>query len=101
MNDDLIKLDPEGLDEQGKLILTEGKTIEEALSDVKDAMKLLEGWQSPNKEKYEVKVNKVLPKMLEMVESIKMFGNVAISASEKIKARENVISTRIDEDLEG
>ena len=101
MNDDIINLDPDGLDEQGKLILTDGKNIKEALQDVSDARKLLDGWVSPNKEKYDAKIDVILPKMLEMVENIELFGNVAISASEKAKASENIIASKIDEDLQG
>lgn len=101
MNDDIFNIDPEGLEEKGREILNKEKTIREALQDINDAKKLLEGWQSPNKEKFESKVNIILPKMNEMNEALKLYGEIAVKAAERVKVSENLIANRIENDLQG
>ena len=100
MNEDVFNIDPEGLDEKGKFILAKEKEIEDALQDIIDAKKLLEGWVSPNKERYEAKVNNVLPKMQEMKETLKLYGTVATNAAERVRNSENMIANRIENNLE-
>ena len=100
MNEEIFNIDPDGLDERGRFILTKEKEIEDALQDVEDAKKLLAGWRSPNKEKYEAKVNTISPKMQEMKETLKLYGNVAINAAERVKNSENMIASKIENNLE-
>ena len=101
MNDDIFNIDPEGLEEKGREILTEEKTIRDALQDISDAKKLLDGWQSSNKEKFESKVNMILPKINEMNEALRLYGEIAVKAAERVKASENLIANRIENDLQG
>ncbi len=101
MDDEMFNIDPNGLMENGKMILSEVKVIEDALQDIMDAKKMLEGWGSPNKDKYETKVNAILPKMKEMLNALKMYGTIAINTSERVINSENIIASRIDNDFEG
>ena len=97
--DEIINIDPKGLEEKGKLILAEANNIKEALQDIEDAKNLLAGWISPNKDKYEAKVNNILPKMQEMVDALNLYGTIAVNKAEKVLASENIIASKIDEDL--
>ena len=101
MNEEMFNIDPEGLEEKGNFILSKEKEIEEALQEIDDAKKLLEGWVSPNKDRYEAKVNNVLPKMQEMINSLKMYGTVATNAAERVKNSENIIASKIENNFEG
>ena len=101
MDDAIFNIDPDGLDEKGKEILNEARIIEEALEEINNAKKLLEGWNSPNKEKFENKVNETLPKMSEMTEALSMYGKVATEAAVKVKNTEARVANEIDNDFLG
>jgi uncharacterized protein YukE len=99
MNGDLnFMVSTEGLHDKGKDLSQESKKIKEALKDIDDARKALEGWISKNKERYDNKVGKGIPKMYEMTEVIDSFSGVAIQTSERAVAVENKIAAAIEND---
>jgi len=91
-----FSISTEGLIEKGKEIAKESDIIKQALNDIDAARKSLEGWVSANKERFEVKMNAVLPKMHEMTEVIDSYSGVAIQTSERAIAVENKIARAIE-----
>ena len=92
MNDLNISINPELLDEKGNAINEQFKVIMEAIEQIESSQSRLASWHSTNKEKYEAKVNEVLPKMKEMAEAINSYGNVAKITSRAILNTEKIIS---------
>ena len=96
MNDLNISINPELLDEKGTIINEQFKIIEEAIAQVESSQSRLSSWQSTNKEKYEARLNEVLPKMKEMAAAINSYGNVAKITSRAILNTERMISKSMD-----
>ena len=96
MNDLNISINPEMLDEKGVAINEQFKVIVEAIDQVESAQTHLSSWQSVNKDKYEARVNDVLPKMKEMADAINSYGNVARVTSRAILNTEKIISNSMD-----
>ena len=100
MNTDLnFMVSTEGLAEKGRIISNESKNIKEALSDINEARKALEGWVSQNKERYDSKLARALPKLHEMTEVIDSYSAVALKTSERAVAVENKIAAAIDDEI--
>ena len=97
MNDLNISINPEMLDEKGVAINERFKVIIEAIDQVESAKSHLASWQSTNKDKYEARINDVLPKMKEMADAINSYGNVARVTSRAILNTERIISNSMDE----
>ena len=91
-----FSISTEGLTEKGKEIAKESAAIKEALADIDAARKTLDGWVSANKDRFENKINAVLPKMYEMTEVIDSYSGVAVSTSERAVAVENKIAAAIE-----
>ncbi len=91
-----LSIDPEGLIEKGKIIGKESEVIKQALVDIDEARKLLDGWVSQNRERYDAKLAAAIPKMEEMTEVIDSYSGVAIQASERAVNVENKIARAID-----
>ena len=101
MNDDLdFMISTDGLHDKGNEIDKEILIIKEALLDIDSARKSLDGWVSQNKDKYDAKLANAMPKMYEMVELIKKFGEVANETSERAQSVEDKISMAIDNNSE-
>jgi len=101
MGDANFSISTEGLTEKGKEIAKESALIKEALDDINAARASLDGWVSANKDKYDAKLAKVLPKMNEMTEVIDSYSGVAVQTSEKAIAVENKIAAAIDNNYVG
>lgn len=100
MTDDInFSISPEGLEDKGKSLCNESKTINEALDEINEARKSLDGWVSKNKEKYDDKVAKKIPKLREMADVINSYGGVAVQTSARAIAVENKIAAAIDNDI--
>ena len=99
MDDEIFNIDPDGLEESGNKLINEVKIIDEAIQDIIDARKLLSGWVSPNKEKYDAKVDTTMPRIQTMSDSIRLYGTVAINRALKARNSENQIANKIEEDL--
>ena len=84
------------LDEKGKMINQQFRIIEEALQEIEEAKGKLASWESRNKDKYENKINTALPKMHEMANAIKSYGDVASLTSRRLNHAESVLSSQID-----
>ncbi len=98
MNTDLnFMVSTEGLSEKGSLINKEAMVIKQAIMDIDEARKSLDGWVSQNKDRYDSKLAMTLPKLNEMVQVIESFGNVALRTSERAINVENKISKAIEE----
>ena len=97
MNGDFT-ISTEGLIEKGKNIAAESAKIKEALADIDAARKTLDGWVSANKDRYNNRIDAVLPKMYEMTEVIDSYSGVAIQTSERATAVENKIAAAIEND---
>lgn len=97
MNGDFT-ISTEGLTEKGKDIAAESAKIKEALADIDAARKTLDGWVSANKDRYNNRIDAVLPKMYEMTEVIDSYSGVAIQTSERATAVENKIAAAIEND---
>ena len=98
MDDLNFSISTEGLTEKGKAIYEQSKIIKEALVDIDNARKSLEGWVSSNKERFDGKLAAVLPKMYEMTEVIDSYSGVAVQTSARAVAVENKIAQAIDND---
>jgi len=98
MDDLNFSISTEGLTEKGKAIYEQSKIIKEALVDIDNARKSLEGWVSSNKERFDSKLAAVLPKMYEMTEVIDSYSGVAVQTSARAVAVENKIAQAIDND---
>ena len=96
MNDLNISINPELLDEKGTAINEQFKVIVEAIEQVESSQSKLSSWHSTNKEKYEARMNEVLPKMKEMADAINSYGNVAKITSRAILNTEKIISGSMD-----
>lgn len=97
MNNDLnFMISTEGLFDKGKAIGKESKVIKEALQEINEARKSLDGWVSQNKERYDNKLANALPKMYEMTEVIDSYSGVAVQTSERAVAVENKIASAIE-----
>ena len=91
-----FSISTEGLTEKGKDIAKESANIKEALADIDAARKTLDGWVSANKDRYNNKLNNILPKMYEMTDVIDSYGGVAVQTSERAVAVENKIAAAIE-----
>ncbi len=99
MNGDLnFSISTEGLTEKGKAIADESRLIKEALADIDNARKTLEGWVSANKDRFDSKLASMLPKMNEMTEVIDSYSGVAVQTSQRAEAVENKIANAIEND---
>ena len=99
MNGDLnFMVSTEGLSDKGKAIGEESKVIKQALADIDQARKSLEGWVSQNKERFDSKLASALPKLYEMTEVIDSYSGVAVQTSERAVAVENKIAAAIEND---
>ena len=99
MNGDLnFSISTEGLTEKGKAIADESRLIKEALADIDNARKTLEGWVSANKDRFDSKLAAMLPKMNEMTEVIDSYSGVAVQTSQRAEAVENKIANAIEND---
>ena len=96
MEDLNISINPELLDEKGVSINDQFKIIMEAIEGIENAQNLLATWHSINKDKYEAKVNDVLPKMKEMADAINSYGNVARVTGRAILKTEKIISDSME-----
>ncbi len=94
-----FSISTEGLTEKGKEIAKENTIIKEALDDINAARSSLEGWVSANKDRYDNKLGKVLPKMYEMTDVIDSYSGVAVQTSERAIAVENKIAAAIEDDV--
>ena len=94
-----VKVSPEGLSIKGKEITGCIATIKEALEDIETARQTLLGWVSQNKDRFDSKMAKSLPKMYEMIDAIESFGNVAINTSEKTISIEKKIEAGINDNI--
>lgn len=100
MNGELnFSISPEGLDEKGKEIQRLANVISEALSDINEARSSLEGWVSTNKDRYEERIVRALPKMNELVETINSYSKVAMQTSTRAREVENRIAKSINDTL--
>lgn len=98
VNEDVsFSISSEELDEKGKMIVQQYKVIEDALKEIEDSKAKLASWKSRNKDKYETKINAALPKMQEMAEAVKSYGDVASLTSRRLDRAENILSDQIDE----
>jgi len=96
-NGDLnFSVSTEDLDAKGTEIDNIYKDIEEALQEIEDAKKGIASWQSQNKDKYEARINKALPKMHEMGEVIASYGGVAHHTSRRLTDVEQKISRAME-----
>ena len=99
MNGDLnFSISTEGLTEKGKAIADESRLIKEALADIDNARKTLEGWVSANKDRFDSKLASMLPKMNEMTEVIDSYSGVAVQTSQRAEDEENKIANAIEND---
>ena len=96
MNDLNISINPQMLDEKGVAINEQFKVVVEAIDQIESSQRHLASWQSSNKDKYEARINEVLPKMKEMAEAINSYGNVARITSRAILNTEKIISDSMD-----
>ena len=97
-NGDLnFSVSTEELDSKGTDIDNIFKDIEEALQEIEEAKKGIASWQSQNKDKYEARINKALPKMHEMAEVIASYGGVAHHASRRLSDVEQKISRAMEQ----
>ena len=94
-----VKVSPEGLSIKGSEITKEITTIKEALDDIEATRQTLLGWVSQNKDRFDSKMAKSLPKMYEIIDVIESFGNVAINTSEKTINIERKIEASIDDTI--
>ena len=88
----------EGLKNQGRDVGKESRNIKESLEEINQARKLLDGWRSQNKERYDNKLAAELPAMFELTEVIDSYSAVAIQTSDRLVAVENKIASAIDSD---
>ena len=95
-NDLDFSISTEGLSENGEKIAKENNIIKEALNDIDEARKSLDGWVSENKNLYETKVGDLMPKMHEMVDVIDSYSGVAIQTSQRAEAVEQKIASSIN-----
>lgn len=96
-NGDLdFSIHTEGLTEKGVAIGKESEIIKQALADIDNARKSLEGWVSENRERYDAKLAAALPKMYEMTEVIDSYSGVAIQTSERAVNVEKRIAAAIE-----
>ena len=98
MSDFNFMVSTEGLQDKGREIGKESKNIKECLEEINQARKLLDGWRSQNKEKYDNKLATELPKMSELTNVIDSYSAVAIQTSARLVDVENKIATAIDSD---
>ena len=96
VNDFNFAVSTQGLDEKGKIIEEQYKIIEDATNDIEDAVKYLDTWQSKNKEIYASKIREALPKMHEMAEVVKSYGNVARLTAARLQSVEDKIRNSIE-----
>lgn len=97
INEDMsFSISSEELDENGKAIVQQYKIIDDALREIEESRDKLASWKSRNKDKYEAKINAALPKMHEMAEAVKSYGDVASLTSRRIDRAENILSNQID-----
>lgn len=98
MNSDLnFAVSTEGLDEKGRVVEEQAKIMDEAMTEIEEARKVLDSWKSSNKELYDAKINRALPKMREMVDVVRSYGNVARVTSSRLRDVENRIRQSIEE----
>ncbi len=93
-----FSISTEGLQEKGTNILEEAKTVEAALDEIDAARKSLDGWVSQNKDRYDSKLAKELPKLREMIDVINSYGGVAVQTADRIVNVESKIAAAIDND---
>ena len=93
-----FSISTEGLTDKGKAIGKESAIIKEALEAIDAARKSLDGWVSKNKERYDNKLQEVLPKLYEMTEVIDSYSGVALQTSERAISVENKIAAAIEND---
>ncbi len=91
-----FSISTEGLTEKGKAIAQESRIIKEALADIDNARKSLEGWVSANKGRFDAKLAAVLPKMYEMTDVIDSYSGVAVQTSARAVSVENKIAAAIE-----
>ena len=88
----------DGLQDKGSILNEEASNIKDALEDVNSARAALDAWISQNKDKYDARVAKGVPKLMEMADNVMSFGNVAKDTSNRLVNVENKIAAAIDND---
>ena len=91
-----FSISTEELTEKGREIEKNSKIIRDALESINEARTSLEGWVSTNKDKYDSRIARALPKMQEMIDAIESFGRVAVETSNRAMETEQKIASAID-----